>query len=451
MLQRLARPYIASIVVIAGAYFLVGRLANILLPNFLSLAINIGFVSAMMLLAVNDHRQNYRARQHGEDRFRTVFERSAIGIALVNRQGYPVSVNPALERMLGYSSAEIRRMSIADFTHPDDINKNAHLFDQLIRGEIDSYSMEKRYIHKNGAVVWARLNVSIFPHDSRDEAYMISMVEDITERKQAEAALQQMNAELEKRVAERTAEIEAANTRLIELDRQKSEFVAYISHELRTPLTVLNTRVYLLEHSPAERHAEYLAGLKTEIENLTILANNVLDLSRLELSRDDATFVYVDFNKAAERAVTALAPRAEAKGLGLSFAPGHNLPLVLGNSIRLTQVATNLVSNAINYTPSGSVTVTTGYDSANHRVFLSVQDTGIGISPKEQEYLFNRFFRSDRAEALGVQGSGLGLRIVHQIIEQHGGSIEVVSDVNQGTRFVVWLPGIKSEKTFGDG
>jgi signal transduction histidine kinase len=305
--------------------------------------------------------------------------------------------------------------------------------------------MEKRYIHKDGSIVWGQLSVSIFPHDSDDEAYMISMVEDITERKRAEAALQQMNAELEARVAERTAEIEAANARLVELDRQKSEFVAYISHELRTPLTVINTRTYLLEHGPQERHAEYLTGLKTEIENLMALANDVLDLSRLELSRDEATFVFVDFNKAAERAITALQPRAEAKGLSLVFDPDANQPLVLGNSIRLTQVVTNLVSNAINYTPSGGVTVTTCYDIARHRVGLSVQDTGIGISPEEQKHLFNQFFRGDRAAALSVQGSGLGLRIVNQIIDHHGGTIEVHSDVNQGTRFQVWLPAVKSE------
>lgn len=138
-------------------------------------------------------------------------------------------------------------------------------------------------------------------------------------------------------------------------------------------------------------------------------------------------------------------PRAEAKSLALAFAPDAALPLVLGNSIRLTQVATNLVSNAINYTPSGGVTVSTCYDAAAHRIGLSVQDTGIGISPDEQKHLFNQFFRGDRAAALGVQGSGLGLRIVHQIVEQHGGSVEVHSDVNRGTRFQVWLPGLKND------
>jgi PAS domain S-box-containing protein len=445
MLQRFTRPYIASLMVIAGAYLLVDRLSSLLLSSLSSLAVHLVFVAGVVALVARDHTRNNRAVRSGEDRFRTVFERAAVGIALVNRQGYPVSINPALERMLGYRQDEIGSLRIADFTHPDDVDKNIHLFEQLIRGEIDSYSMEKRYLHKDGSIVWGQLSVSIFPHDSNDEAYIISMVEDISERKRTEETLQQMNAELEKRVAERTAEIEAANARLIELDRQKSEFVAYISHELRTPLTVLNTRVYLLEHSPPERHAEYLAGLKTEIENLMALANNVLDLSRLELSRDDATFVYVDFNKAAERAFTALQPHAEAKGLSLAFDPGPGLPQVFGNSIRLTQVATNLVSNAINYTPSGGVTVSTCYDQPNHRVGLSVQDTGIGISPDEQKNLFNRFFRGDRAAALGVQGSGLGLRIVQQIVEQHGGSIEVHSEVNRGTCFQVWLPGVKND------
>lgn len=226
MLQRFTRPYIASLVVIAGAYLLVGRLVSFPLSAIVT---NIIFIGAVVLLAVSDHSRSSRAVRSGEDRFRTVFERAAIGIALVNRQGYPVSINPALERMLGYSNKEICKLRIADFTHPEDIDKNAHLFQQLINGEIDSYSMEKRYIHKNGSIVWGQLSVSIFPHDSDDEAYMISMVEDITERKRTEAALQQMNTDLEQRVAERTAEIEAANTRLIELDRQKSEFVAYIS------------------------------------------------------------------------------------------------------------------------------------------------------------------------------------------------------------------------------
>jgi PAS domain S-box-containing protein len=380
------------------------------------------------------------AVQKSEARFRSIFETSSIGIAVVDKRGYPVSVNPAFVEMLGYSEAELCQMPFSAFTHPDDVGSNLVLFNQLIAGENKGYELDKRYVRKDGGIVWVRMRVSRYPGISPERDFAIALTEDITEQKRAEAALQQLTAELELRVIERTAELEQANQRLTELDRLKTKFISDVSHELRTPLAVLNTRVYLLQHAGPEKHGEYLTALKQQIERLTHFVNTILDLSRLELGADRITFGPVNLNDIAEQVVNTLSPRAEMAGLTMDFQMGDALPPVRGELNQLAQVATNLTANAINYTTNGSIHIRTGLDEQRDRVCLEVQDTGIGIHPDDQAHLFERFYRGERAGQSNIPGSGLGLSIVKEIVDMHSGSIEMESEVGKGTLFRVWLP-----------
>jgi signal transduction histidine kinase len=236
----------------------------------------------------------------------------------------------------------------------------------------------------------------------------------------------------------RTAELAAANERLTELDRLKSKFIADVSHELRTPLAVLNTRVYLLENGLPEKRAEYLIGLRGQIERLTQFVNTILDLSRLELGRGRIEFAPVSLNDVVDQVTVALAPRAEASGLRLTMHCADLLPPVRGEFNQLAQVATNLIANAINYTANGRIEVSTGLEG--EQVCLQVQDTGMGITPDDIPHLFERFYRGERAGQSQIAGSGLGLSIVKEIIDLHNGTIEVESEVGKGTTFKVLLP-----------
>ena len=243
---------------------------------------------------------------------------------------------------------------------------------------------------------------------------------------------------LEQRVAERTRELAEANEQLKELDHLKSKFVSDVSHELRTPITNLNLYLNLMEHGKPEKRAYYLTTLRQQAGRLAGLIEDILDLSQLEQENAPVVFSPVDLNEVVGQTVATHQARAEAAGLRLTFEPGDDLPAVRGEPGRLVRVVTNLLGNAINYTSEGSVDVAT--QRLDGHVCLQVRDTGIGIEPEDIPHLFERFYRGRRASQSNIPGTGLGLGIVKEIVELHGGKIEVSSQVGQGSNFTVWLP-----------
>ena len=252
--------------------------------------------------------------------------------------------------------------------------------------------------------------------------------------------VQRHAAELEERVAERTHELVKAYEQLKELDRLKSKFVTDVSHELRTPIANLRLYLHLLEHGQPEKHASFLAIIKEQSDRLTDLVQDILNLSRLEVSQENVQFAPVDLNAVVEEVVIAHEPRAAAAGLELSFERSAILTPVWADRNQLTQAVTNLVGNAINYTPSGQVQVTTCLDKGDRQACLQVRDTGMGIEPEDMPHLFERFYRGERVGSLNIPGTGLGLAIVKEIVDLHGGRIEVKSQPNEGSTFRVWLP-----------
>jgi signal transduction histidine kinase len=196
----------------------------------------------------------------------------------------------------------------------------------------------------------------------------------------------------------------------------------------------------LLERGKPEKRQHYLAVLSEQSNRLAGLVETILDLSRLELGGGRVAFAPVNLNEVADKVVVAHQPRADAAGLSLLFKPHPELPPVRGEFNQLAQVATNLVANAINYTPVGEVQVYTCLDPAPGEVCLQVQDTGIGIHPDDLPHLFERFYRGRRTGPSEVPGSGLGLGIVKEIVDLHAGRIEVESELGAGSIFRVWLP-----------
>ena len=246
--------------------------------------------------------------------------------------------------------------------------------------------------------------------------------------------------ELEQRVVERTRELEEANARLQELDRLKSKFVADVSHELRTPVANIGVYLHLLERGKPEKHARYLTVLKEQTDRLAGLIEDIMDLSRLDLGKEKVEFTPVDLNALVKQMIAAHRSPAEAAGLELTFKPDVALPPVRGERNQLARVVTNLVTNAINYTPGGQVRVSTHLDTEHGQVCLKVQDTGLGIEPEDMPHIFARFYRGKRVGSSNIPGTGLGLAIVKEVVDLHGGKIEVESQVGEGSIFRVWLP-----------
>lgn len=258
-------------------------------------------------------------------------------------------------------------------------------------------------------------------------------------RQQAETGLEQVQQQISMLQAERTA-LAAENTRLIELDQLKSKFIADAAHELRTPITSLNLRLYMLEHAGPERRPHYLAEFQQQLVRLSNLAEDLLTIARLDSFDAANDFAPVDLNLIAEEIMLAYRPLAEASGLSLITQYTPNMPPIPGDHRRLVQVGANLVANAIHYTPSGHVVISTALNIPAKQVYLEVRDSGIGIPASDLPHLFERFYRGKLVHQTNIPGTGLGLSIVKEIVDLHGGTIEVESIEGEGSVFRVCFP-----------
>ncbi len=245
---------------------------------------------------------------------------------------------------------------------------------------------------------------------------------------------------LEDRVLERTRELAVANEQLKELDRLKSRFISEVSHELRTPITNLSLYLDLLTQSKPERQAYYMGVLRRQTDRLAQLIEDILSLSRLELGREKIKLRPLDLNELAHTAVSTISPRIAEAGLTLTRKFQPDLPMINGEPNQLSLLVAHLLNNAIQFTAAGSVAVRTGCNEAGTAVYLQVMDTGPGIDPTDLGHLFDRFYRGQQASQSNIPGTGLGLAIVKEVVDLHGGEIQVESVEGKGATFTVWLP-----------
>jgi signal transduction histidine kinase len=256
------------------------------------------------------------------------------------------------------------------------------------------------------------------------------------------AEVQQYAQHLEQRVADRTQELAVANQRLTELDRMKDQFVSNVSHELRTPLANVKLYLQLLERGRPDKRAEYLHTLLRETRRLEKLIDDLLDLSQLDLKALAFQIEPIDVNDLMSELVQDHILMAAQRELIIDCQLSAEPLIALIDAARLTQVISNLMTNAINYTPTGGlVTVSTAVAQQAGVAWITiiVRDTGHGIPAAEAPRLFERFFRGSASREVGTPGTGLGLAICKELVEQMGGHITVDSEVGQGAAFTVWL------------
>jgi signal transduction histidine kinase len=227
----------------------------------------------------------------------------------------------------------------------------------------------------------------------------------------------------------------------VERERGKvlRESITSISHDLRTPLSIINSCLYLLERiSDPESQKERLAAIKRQTTLLERLIEEIFVSARLENTLGIARKP-VNLSRLVTSVVQNLHLIAEKKNLAVVTTLQPNLPSILGDQTQLERVLGNLVQNAITFTPDGgSIELKTFSQGA--RVVVEVSDTGVGIGKDDLPYIFDHFFRVDRARSLGEGGMGLGLAIVKRIVEMHGGAVEVESTPGQGSAFRVLFP-----------
>jgi PAS domain S-box-containing protein len=229
----------------------------------------------------------------------------------------------------------------------------------------------------------------------------------------------------------------------VEAERAKSEFVSTVSHELRTPMTSIKGYADLLlmgaVGSLTGEQERFLTIIKSNTDRLTLLVNDLLDISRIESGRLILTPRVVRIDDLIGQVITAMAARAAERELALRSDLPPVLPEVFVDPDRVIQVLTNLVGNACRYTPSGGEIVVLA-SAHEGEIQVSVRDTGIGISEEDQQRLFSRFFRSDDPTVQEAPGTGLGLSITKSLVEMHGGQIWVESELGHGSTFTFSLP-----------
>lgn len=254
----------------------------------------------------------------------------------------------------------------------------------------------------------------------------------------------QLNVEnLESRVRERTAQLEAVLEQAVAAERVKAQFVADVSHELRTPLTNIGLYLELLELSDDVRRTEYMATLRRETDRLGRLIEQLLAMSHLDTGQVQLRPQATDLNSLLQVLTGDRARMIARRGLHLELHPEPELPSVQVDPQYIMQVLTNLLSNATNYTPQGgriSLETATREREGQSWVTFTVRDNGPGIPDDELSHIFDRFYRGEKARTSGISGTGLGLPISREIVERHGGRITVETKPGEGSAFTVWLP-----------
>jgi PAS domain S-box-containing protein len=372
---------------------------------------------------ITDLRGAEEALRESEARFRGTFENAAVGIAHVDVHGRFLRVNEKLCDILGYTRAELLAGKFQDVTFPDDLGADLEQLAPLLRGDLPSFSRDKRFLRKDGSIVWVAVSDSLQRDAAGRPVYTISVSRDISHRKRLEA---------EFRHAREVAE--AAN-------RSKDEFLANVSHEIRTPMNAILGMTELALDTPlTDDQRQSLRTVKSAADNLLGLINDLLDFSKIEAGKLELDSAEFSLRAALADTLRALAVRAHRKGLELVCQVQPDVPdALIGDAGRLRQVLLNLVGNAIKFTEDGEVIVTV--DAAESApagdlgVRFTVRDTGIGIPREKQATIFRAFEQEDTSTTRKYGGTGLGLTIAARLVSLMGGRIGVESEPGRGSTF----------------
>ena len=352
--------------------------------------------------------------RRAQERLQAILDAAGEGIFVTDSRGRIEYLNPAAERMTGYSLEELRGHLPALLLAEEEERERMKQVGQMLskggawRGEI-------RMRRKDGTVFDAALVIAPIPDESGDPSGYVTVVEDVTPFR--------------------------------ELDRTKTRFIHNISHEFRTPLATAKLYAELIRRQPASQR-EHLVALEGELDHLSTLVEGILEVARLDAGRMALRLRVLSLNDLVLSAMEQYRVLAQEKGLEIESRLAESSPVVEADPVLMKRVLDNLLTNAIRYTLSGGrIVVATGTAQVKGRTWatITVSDTGIGIPEEELPHIFERFFRGEEPRRMQISGTGLGLSIVQELVERHGGFVTVESEVGEGSTFTVWLPMARPE------
>jgi PAS domain S-box-containing protein len=404
---------------------------------------------------VTEHWQAEKTLRESEELLRATFEQAAVGIAHVDLDGRWLRVNQALCNIVGYTREELLSKTFQDITYPEDLESDLNYVRQLMAGEILNYSLEKRYLHKDGRLTWVNITVSLLREveNGRDDdasppthplypisgpgqpKYFIGAVEDINERKQVEQTLRNRSQEL----AQLNASLVKTSALLTERNQELDRFTHIVSHDLKTPLRGIANLAEWIEDDLSgqipEENQQQLALMRSRVERMDAMINGLLEYSKA--GRAEMSPEVVD--------VAALI----AEILDLIQVPARfqikidaQVSCMLARRILLNQVLLNLISNAIKHHDRPDGTLEIGVRDLGKFYEFWVQDDGPGIPPEHHQRIFEIFQTLKSSK----ESTGIGLSIVKKIVEAEGGTLQVSSKVDAGSKFsFTWLKEISQE------
>jgi PAS domain S-box-containing protein len=362
------------------------------------------------------------SQQPGEERFRLIVESiKDYAIFMLDLQGRITTWNTGAERINGYAAPEILGRHFGVFYPPADAQASRGelaLAEALREGRFEEEALRVR---KGGSLFWANVVITVVHDPSGRPSGYVKVVRDLSERRRVE----------EERL--RLAQEREAN-------RVKDEFLAMISHELRTPLmAILGWSTLLQTRITDQESAKALQTIRRNAQAQARIIDDILDLSDVITGKLRIDAQAMDMRAVVEEAIATAKPLAEAKRLNLVEALPARVPM-LGDSARLQHVVWNILSNAIKFTPSGGQ-VELALERDGEFVRLTVRDSGRGIEPAFLPHVFTPFRQADVSSTRAVGGLGLGLALVHRIVELHGGEVSIHSPgADQGTTVELRLP-----------
>lgn len=384
-----------------------------------------------MLDAIQEREEKIR---QSEEQFRAAFELAAVGNILLSPNGSFIRVNSELCRILEYSREELLKLKFSDITHPDDLTENDKSYQKIFHNEFQSYSFEKRYLTKNGSIIWAILSIAPIRNSSGNLVMIISVIQNITERKHAEEKLDKLL------VSEREARLLAEKS-----IQMRDDFLLIASHELRTPITPIKLHFQLMKHQldglepNTIPHQETLLKAfnisERQLGNLEKLTEDLLRVSRILAGKLVLNRKMIDLSQLVNKVLDHFQTESQSASCKVNFVAEPNV-IGFWDQLMIEQIIVNVFTNAIKYGAGKPIDIT--LSKAAGKAKLLVRDYGIGITEENYNKIFEKFARVGSIRHFG--GLGLGLYISKEYASAHNGSIQVKSALNNGSTFTIELP-----------
>jgi PAS domain S-box-containing protein len=387
---------------------------------------------------------------------RSLLEASLDPLVTISAEGKITDVNEASVKVTGIAREALVGTDFSEyFTEPQKAREG---YQQVFtKGFVMDYPLTIR--HRDGRLAEVLYNASVYKNAAGEVQGVFAAARDITEMKRSEQVILDLNATLERRVAERTAQLEEAN-------RAKSDFLANMSHELRTPLNAIIGFSELLKDGVMgelqAKQQEFVGDIFGAGTHLLALINDILDLSKVEAGMLQLELGTVELASLLQASTTIVREKAAAHSIRLETRLDQTLGNLLADERKLKQIVYNLLSNAIKFTPEGGAVTLwarrctraeVGFDEAmssrllplpagddGEFVEIAIEDSGSGILEADLQKLYQPFMQLDSAISRSHGGTGLGLSLVRRLAELHGGTVGVASRPGTGSRFCVWLP-----------